>query len=682
MDKKVSKEVEVLKEKKEKRKKSLKTKISFPIIALIVGSTLIFGIVSSILCYNSTIKCLDDSMTTAVGIAQESIANKLSGFKGIINEVSSNVVLYSPESSPEDVVAFLDKKCSEYGFLKGYTIDLDGTCVQNGADYSGTESFAFSAKGETHISTPRIDPTVNELCLIISAPIWENGIKGSKMIGVVAFTVPQSIINSTVENLHISKNGSAYIIDKDGYTIADPDIQLVTDKENIEEQAKTDSSMQTLAALHAKARSGETGFDRYTYKGVKKFLGFAPIEDSNGWTVCVLAPEGDFTGGVKKSVYISAGLMLFFLSIGTYGAFYISNRVINPINVFVDRLSKLADGDVNSPLADFDAVSSEFHTLKCSLESTIDNTGAIIKDIDYMLTEMSNGNFDIYSKVPEKYVGDYHSILVALKRIKSGLTNSFLGILQVSEQVSAGSSQVSSGAQTLAQGATEQASSIQELSASIAEIAQRVKENASDAERASILTEESRNIMQGSVEHMELARQAMDEISVTSKDIGKVIKAIDDIAFQTNILALNAAVEAARAGSAGKGFAVVADEVRNLSQKSAEAAKNTTALIESSIAAVEKGTSLVNKTSTDFTAVADKTAEVTTLVGEISNQAQEQAAAVSQISIGIEQVSSVVQMNSATSEESAAASEQLSSQAMVLKNMVEQFKLGSSQDIE
>ncbi|MGI5986492.1 MAG: hypothetical protein ACOX7O_11690, partial [Oscillospiraceae bacterium] len=112
MDKKVSKEVEVLKEKKEKRKKSLKTKISFPIIALIVGSTLIFGIVSSILCYNSTIKCLDDSMTTAVGIAQESIANKLSGFKGIINEVSSNVVLYSPESSPEDVVAFLDKKCS------------------------------------------------------------------------------------------------------------------------------------------------------------------------------------------------------------------------------------------------------------------------------------------------------------------------------------------------------------------------------------------------------------------------------------------------------------------------------------------------------------------------------------------------------------------------------------------
>jgi len=250
--------------------------------------------------------------------------------------------------------------------------------------------------------------------------------------------------------------------------------------------------------------------------------------------------------------------------------------------------------------------------------------------------------------------------------------------LQVSEQVSAGSAQVSSGAQTLAQGATEQASSIQELSASIAEVSQRVKGNAEDAEKAKVLSSDAALIMQGSVTDMELASQAMNEISATSKNISKVIKAIDDIAFQTNILALNAAVEAARAGAAGKGFAVVADEVRNLSQKSAEAAKSTTALIESSIEAVEKGTGLVNKTSAGFVEVAAKTAEVGKIVDTISVQAQEQAAAVSQISIGIDQVSSVVQMNSATSEESAAASEELSSQAAVLKSQVERFKLAQS----
>jgi methyl-accepting chemotaxis protein len=174
---------------------------------------------------------------------------------------------------------------------------------------------------------------------------------------------------------------------------------------------------------------------------------------------------------------------------------------------------------------------------------------------------------------------------------------------------------------------------------------------------------------------MDLARQAMDEISATSKDIGKVIKAIDDIAFQTNILALNAAVEAARAGSAGKGFAVVADEVRNLSQKSAEAAKNTTGLIESAISAVGKGTDVVNRTSAGFNDVAMKASQIQEIVENIATQTQNEAASIEQISIGIDQVSSVVQMNSATSEESAAASEELSSQAVSLNNLIEKFQL-------
>ena len=242
------------------------------------------------------------------------------------------------------------------------------------------------------------------------------------------------------------------------------------------------------------------------------------------------------------------------------------------------------------------------------------------------------------------------------------------------EQVNAGAKQVADSSVSLSQGTTEQASSIQELSASIAEVSQRVKQNAEDANRARGLSAETGGIMEGSTADMNLARQAMDEISSTSKDISKVIKAIDDIAFQTNILALNAAVEAARAGSAGKGFAVVADEVRNLSQKSAEAAKNTTALIESSISAVEKGTNLVNKTSQSFNEVAAKASEVQGIVENIAAQAQEQAAAIEQISIGIDQVSAVVQMNSATSEESAAASEELSSQAHILQENVSKFK--------
>ena len=248
-------------------------------------------------------------------------------------------------------------------------------------------------------------------------------------------------------------------------------------------------------------------------------------------------------------------------------------------------------------------------------------------------------------------------------------------IISSSDQVDAGAKQVANSSMALSQGATEQASSVQELSASIAEVSQRIRENAENAERAKELSAKSGEIMQASVADMELTRNAMDEISATSKDIGKVIKAIDDIAFQTNILALNAAVEAARAGAAGKGFAVVADEVRNLSQKSAEAAKNTTSLIENSIMAVEKGTALVNKTNACFAELASQSSEVNKLVEQISTQAQEQAVAIAQISTGVEQVSSVIQMNSATSEETAAASEELSSQANYLKDSTGKFKV-------
>ena len=264
---------------------------------------------------------------------------------------------------------------------------------------------------------------------------------------------------------------------------------------------------------------------------------------------------------------------------------------------------------------------------------------------------------------------------IALKTLVDDYNQLIADIITSVDQISGGASQVSNGAQSLAQGATEQASSIQELSATISETSQHVKKNAENAQEANKLSAETTQIVNDSITNMELAEKAMQDISATSKDISKVIKAIDDIAFQTNILALNAAVEAARAGTAGKGFAVVADEVRNLSQKSAEAAKNTTALIESSIAAVENGSELVNKTSAGFAAVAEKSAEVSKTVQEITARSEEQAENISQISVSVEQVSSVIQMNSATSEESAAACEELSSQANYLTESVSKFKV-------
>lgn len=265
--------------------------------------------------------------------------------------------------------------------------------------------------------------------------------------------------------------------------------------------------------------------------------------------------------------------------------------------------------------------------------------------------------------------------LIAMRDINGRLSSTLSQINQAANQVSAGSDQVSSGAQALSQGATEQASSVEELAATITDISGQVKSNAESALNAKEKSEMAGTEIAASNQKMQELIAAMEEISKSSQEIGKVIKTIEDIAFQTNILALNAAVEAARAGAAGKGFAVVADEVRNLASKSADAAKSTTALIEGAITAVSNGTQLVDVTAKSLLSVVTGTQEVASIVNDISTASAEQASSIAQVTQGIDQISSVVQTNSATAEESAAASEELSGQAQMLNNLVGQFKL-------
>ena len=353
-----------------------------------------------------------------------------------------------------------------------------------------------------------------------------------------------------------------------------------------------------------------------------------------------------------------------------------SARIRRPLAELTQAAEQMAQGNLN---VDIQYQSkNETGKLAIAFSDTVSELKQNINEITEALGEMANGNFDI--QISRDFQGDFLKIRTALENISSKLNTYMVQIDRSADQVTSGSVQVASAAQALAQGATEQASSIQELSASITEISEQVKQNAANAAEANRASTEAENKIQGVSHEMNQMLQAMSEISESSTKISNIIKTIDDIARQTNILALNAAVEAARAGAAGKGFAVVADEVRNLASKSADAAKDTTALIENSLLAVEKGKKITDATASTLNDVIQATLKSTNLITSISEASNAQATAISQVTLGVDQISAVVQTNSATAEQSAAASEEMSGHARNLKKLVGQFHVKTDAD--
>lgn len=373
-------------------------------------------------------------------------------------------------------------------------------------------------------------------------------------------------------------------------------------------------------------------------------------------------------------ISLALNLVLGLVSLGLSFIFgtFIARSIAKPMGECAQRLELLAEGDLHSPMPDITS-KDEVGVLANSTREIVEKLTAVIKETDRRLAGLADG--DLTSESDMEYPGDLAKLKISIEKIFSDLNVSLGQINQSSEQVSSGSGQVSAAAQALSQGATEQASSIEELSATINDISNQIKQNADNALKANELASQSGEALQVGSRQMEDMVNAMTEISQTSGEIGKIIKTIDDIAFQTNILALNAAVEAARAGQAGKGFAVVADEVRNLAQKSAEAAKNTTELIENTVHAVDKGRKIADGTAQSISVVVEKSEAVVENLKKIANASVEQADSIAQVTQGVEQISAVVQTNSATAEESAASSEELSSQAQLMKDLVGKFKL-------
>jgi methyl-accepting chemotaxis protein len=406
------------------------------------------------------------------------------------------------------------------------------------------------------------------------------------------------------------------------------------------------------------------------------YAAYAPVLNTDGWSIAVTAPQINYLASTRDAMVINIAVIVVSILISVIVALVLAVNIGKPMKACVNRMKLLVEGDLETPMPKI-TNRDETGMLVRSTEALVEGLRIVINDIGYLLNEMANQNLDVHTKHEEVYVGSFQNILLSMRNMRVELSGAMRQVNHSAKEVANASNQLSASAQTLSQGTAQQASSVEELAARINVISEEVKNTASGALEVRSQTHQTGEKVFLCNQKMQNLVEAMEKIQTSSQEIQKILKTIDDIAFQTNILALNAAVEAARAGSAGRGFAVVAEEVRDLAGKSAQAAKNTSGLIANSTEAVHIGTEIAQNTADVLVGVVNSIQSVVDAIDHIALVSTEQSESVEQVSLGINEISVVVQSNSATAEEGAAASEQLSAEAVSLKELVSQFTLAS-----
>lgn len=655
---------------------SIRKKITVCLMATVLIALAAVGTSSIALSYRSTIATVDQMMSQTAVLAAERIEQELTAYRNVAMDTGCIPQLSDETVSVEEKRAVIDERVRMHGFQRGNIIGPDGHSIFDGNDYSDREYVKQAMQGNIYVSEPLISKITGELSIMVAAPLYQDGSQGGQIVGVVYFVPQETFLNDIVSSIQISESSRAYMINKSGDTIADITLDTIT-TQNIEQEAPSNASLKELASIHADMRAGKNGFGSFHDTDGERFTAYAPVNDTDGWSVAVTSLKSEYLADTYFGFIINIVVIAASILASIVVALKLSNNISVPMHACARRMKLLVEGDLESPVPQVTG-RDETAELTRSTAEMVTGLNTIINDISFLLTEMANQNFDIQSSHREDYVGGFQNILLSMRTLKIELSNTIRQIDNSATQVSSASGQVSTGAQTLSQGSIEQASSIQELAATITDISESAKKTSTAAEEAGQFVEQAGAQLGISVEYVKDLNTAMDKISRSSQEISRIIATIENIAFQTNILALNAAVEAARAGASGKGFAVVADEVRNLASKSDEAAKATKELIESSIATVNEGNEAVNRVTEALELTSSIAGNVTTKMDVVVEAVENQTIAIEQVTGGIDQISSVVQTNSATAEESAAASEELSAEASSLKQLVERFTLASS----
>lgn len=658
------------------KRQSLKTRL-FAYVSIMLLTTIIILVGTNIWSLTSAITRTVDEMvlplatetSSEVGTGIETL--KSDAQRALLKSIASNTIGAKMSAKSYMESELRGTGFVRYGLFKGDELYLksDKFTEEEAQHYLETEEYAYTKKKKVPVmTTPEInaDGSASEFAIISAETA---GATTTTYVLVVIYD--DDTLSSVVSGITFGETGGAYIIDETGRTIADKDQSKTLSGFNAIELAQSDSSYQPLADVYGKAMAGETGTVTCTIDGVSSQVAYAPIE-GNGWSVIMTAPSTEFRGPLEDSVPVMLILAAIILVVAVIVILVVMHNIVSPIERSIKRLKLLSEGDLQTPVERI-LRRDEVGVLAESIGETVDSLRFYIDEISNALSRISEG--DLAFEMKGGFRGDFVQIRTSFNEILRNLRETFGQIVSASEQVDMSANQVASAAQNLSIGSNNQAEAISELSGQVADISVKVSRNAQSASNTDRLVSDISVKLSDCNEDMQRMLQSMNEISTSSAEISKIIKVIDDIAFQTNILALNAAVEAAHAGNAGRGFAVVADEVRGLAAMSADAARQTTELIEGSLAKVANGTEIAKTTASALMEIVESSAHMSSDISSIAEASQNQSDTITKINEGVSVITNVIASNSATAEQSASAAAVMTTQSEMLREMVSRFKL-------
>lgn len=643
----------------------LKSKLMLVMVGIIVIICIILTSISSIISYNVAMGIINDFIPKIVNNTGRAIEDDIRHYKVAMEIISKSNWTVDTNEKLKLLKEYDGKDFNFVGF-----IDIDGKIISNETNFKLPDNTVIekTKKAESYFSEPFPAEDGVNLLSIVSSPVKiGDKIEGS-VFGVMDFTE----FCETVGNTGVSANTSPALYRSDGTLMAFKDTSLVIDKYNLYSSWLYGLKNQThVKEVYSNALSGKTNTELMNVDGKNMILGYTGIEDTD-WSYHFYVPVSDFLGDFYEGLVINIGFAILFVLVGIFIMNIFGTKITKPIIKASKRIILLSEGDLHSD-TEISNTNDEIEQLSLALSNTINVLKTYIENIIIITKNIGECNLNI--SIDDNYRGDFSPIKIAFESILNELTQVFKGINSISEQVSSGADQIASGGQTLSQGTFEQTNSIKELLVTINDISEKIQANAEHAKNVYNISKESTsNVIQGNEKIKELI-QAMDEINNSSTEIGNIIKTINEISNQTNMLSLNATIEAARAGELGKGFGVVAGEVKMLAEKTGEAAKQTTQLIQNSMYTIEKGKKITDEAFKKFNDILEGSKKTTEVIEAISQASGEQATSMNQITQGVEQISLVVESNSATAQESATASQELASQAALLKSNSNKFKL-------